>query len=178
MSDEGLMLAAQGGDRDAFAALFDRYQDRVWRFFRRRLADRTTAEELTQETFLAILQGALRYQPRAPFRSYLFGIAFNLLAAARRRTRSDAPADTTTGLAEPIAGAPDHVLVLWVRRAIAGLDADDREILMLREYDALSYDEIAAVLSLPVGTVRSRLFRARLALKERLDAPRPQEIAR
>ena len=77
-----------------------------------------------------------------------------------------------------MAGASDQVLVLWVRQAIAGLDSDDREILLLREYDQLSYEEIAALLSLPVGTVRSRLFRARLALKQRLDAPRPQEIAR
>ena len=178
MSDEELMVAVRGGDRDAFAALFDRYQDRVWRFFRRRLADRPTAEELTQETFLAVLEGASRYEPRAPFPSYLFGIAFNLLAAARRRSRGAAPVDTPASFQEPVAGAPDHVLVLWVRHGIAALDADDREILLLREYDALSYDEIAAVLSLPVGTVRSRLFRARLALKQRLDAPRPQEIAR
>ena len=84
MSDEDLMAAVRGGDRDAFGELFDRYQERIWRFFRRRLADRTAAEELTQETFLAVLQGAARYEPRAPFRSYLFGIAFNLLAAARR----------------------------------------------------------------------------------------------
>ena len=85
MSDEDLMAAVRGGDRDAFGELFGRYQERIWRFFRRRLADRTAAEELTQETFLAVLQGAARYEPRAPFRSYLFGIAFNLLAAARRR---------------------------------------------------------------------------------------------
>lgn len=177
MSDEDLMVAVRGGDRDAFAEVFGRYQERIWRFFRRRFADRTTAEELTQETFLAVLQGAARYEPRAPFRNYLFGIAFNLLAAARRRTRGETALDVASA-AEPVAGSPDQVLVLWVRQAIAGLDADDREILLLREYDQLAYEEIAALLSLPVGTVRSRLFRARLALKQRLDAPRPQEIAR
>jgi RNA polymerase sigma-70 factor, ECF subfamily len=176
MSDEDLMAAVRGGDRDAFGELFGRYQERIWRFFRRRLADRTAAEELTQETFLAVLQGAARYAPRAPFRSYLFGIAFNLLAAARRR-RSNSSLDGANA-AEPIAGSSDQVLVLWVRQAIAGLDSNDREILLLREYDQLTYEEIAALLSLPVGTVRSRLFRARLALKQRLDAPRPQEIAR
>ncbi len=177
MSDEDLMAAVRGGDRDAFGELFGRYQERIWRFFRRRLADRTAAEELTQETFLAVLQGAARYEPRAPFRSYLFGIAFNLLAAARRRTRSNSSLDGANA-AEPMAGSSDQVLVLWVRQAIAGLDSNDREILLLREYDQLTYEEIAALLSLPVGTVRSRLFRARLALKQRLDAPRPQEIAR
>lgn len=176
MSDEDLMAAVRGGDRDAFGELFGRYQERIWRFFRRRLADRTAAEELTQETFLAVLQGAARYAPRAPFRSYLFGIAFNLLAAARRR-RSNSSLDGANA-AEPMADSSDQVLVLWVRQAIAGLDSNDREILLLREYDQLTYEEIAALLSLPVGTVRSRLFRARLALKQRLDAPRPQEIAR
>ena len=114
MSDEDLMAAVRGGDRDAFGELFGRYQERIWRFFRRRLADRSAAEELTQETFLAVLQGAARYEPRAPFRSYLFGIAFNLLAAARRR-RSNSSLDGVNA-AEPIAGSSDQVLVLWSAR--------------------------------------------------------------
>ena len=70
-----------------------------------------------------------------------------------------------------MAGSSDQVLVLWVRQAIAGLDSNDREILLLREYDQLAYEEIAALLGLPVGTVRSRLFRARLALKQRSTHP-------
>jgi len=69
--------------------------------------------------------------------------------------------------------------ILDIRQALAALDAGDREILMLREYDALSYDEIALVIGIPIGTVRSRLFRARQALRDRLEAhPVPKEAAR
>jgi RNA polymerase sigma-70 factor (ECF subfamily) len=63
---------------------------------------------------------------------------------------------------------PDQVL--WVRDALAGLDPMDREVLMLREYEQLSYDEIANAIGVPLGTVRSRLFRARMALREKLIA--------
>lgn len=180
-TDEDLMLAVKTGDRDAFASLFDRYRDPVWRFFRRRLADRSVAEELTQETFLAVLQGAARYEPRAALRSYMFGIAFNLLAAARRKAAVAGPEIdwSAPGIQHAAPSTADPVLVLWVRQALAGLDQDDREILMLREYEALSYDEIATLVGVPVGTVRSRLFRARLALKDKLEAqPETKEAAR
>jgi RNA polymerase sigma-70 factor (ECF subfamily) len=178
-TDEDLMHAVRAGDRDAFASLFERYQAAIWRFFRRRLSDRGVAEELTQDTFLAVLQNAARYEPRAPFRSYLFGIAFNLLSGARRDyARHGGARPHAPSTEHPAPSTPDQDAVLWVRQALAGLDADDREILMLREYDALGYDEIAAVLGVPIGTVRSRLFRARLALKDRLEArPEPQEAA-
>ena len=178
MSDEDLMVAVRGGDRDAFGELFGRYQERIWRFFRRRLADRTAAEELTQETFLAVLQGAARLTNRARRFAAICSASPSICWPRRDGGRGAIPRSMRANAAEPMAGAADQVLVLWVRQAIAGLDSDDREILLLREYDQLAYEEIAALLSLPVGTVRSRLFRARLALKQRLDAPRPQEIAR
>ena len=182
MTDEDLMGAVAAGDREAFAALFDRYREPIWRFFRRRVSDRSMAEELTQETFLAVLQGAARYEPRAPFRSYLFGVAFNLLAGARRKRAAVARGGQIRSLdeVEPIATAPAPVdTMLDIRHALAALDGGDREILMLREFDDLSYDEIALVVGIPIGTVRSRLFRARQALRERLEArPEPQEAAR
>ncbi len=79
------MLDVQRGLREAFEQLFDRYRDPMWRFFRRRVADPARAEELAQDTFVAMLQGATRYEPRAPFRSYLFGVAYNILLAERRK---------------------------------------------------------------------------------------------
>ncbi len=165
MTDEQLMLEVRDGSRDAFVTLFERYRERVWRFFRRRIQDAGRAEELAQDAFLAILQGAARYEPRAAFRSYLFGIAFNVLLAERRQAarRSVGPLD-----ADPPASAPNPEAAIWVRQALATIDADDREILMLREYDELSYQEIADLLGMPLNTVRSRLFRARLALKDAL----------
>jgi RNA polymerase sigma-70 factor (ECF subfamily) len=96
----------------------------------------------------------------------LFGIAYNVLLAWRRKSRRLGEQDMAEF--DPPAPAGDPEAVLWVRRALAGLDRMDREVLMLREYEQLSYDEIAGVIGVPTGTVRSRLFRARLALREKL----------
>jgi len=171
-TDEALMLAFAGGERDAFADLFERYREPVWRFFRRRVPDQARADELAQETFLGLIQAASRYRPSAAFRSYLFGVAFNVLMAWRRKARRQGEQEMAE--IDPPVRAADPDTVLWVRRALAGLDRMDREVLMLREYEQLSYDEIAGVLGVPVGTVRSRLFRARMALREKLGAaPRP-----
>ncbi len=173
-TDEQLMLDFQQGSREAFAELFDRYRDAVYGYFRRRTAHAGRAEELAQETFLAVLQGAKRYEPRAAFRSYLFGIAFNLVSAEHRKTsrqQAGLPPDVPTGADPPDPAASDTLDAgLWVRQAIERLDSDAREVLLLREYEQLSYAEIAALLRLPVNTVRSRLFRARMALKELLVA--------
>jgi RNA polymerase sigma-70 factor (ECF subfamily) len=175
-TDQELMLAYRAGDRTAFDALFDRYRDPIWRFFRRRVADQARAEELAQETFLAVIQAARRYEPRAAFRSYLFGIAFNVLLAARRKARhADLPVPEDF---DPPGAPTDPAAVLWVRQALAELDPGEREVLMLREYDALSYDEIAALMNVPVGTVRSRLFRAREAMRVRLAGGPVREVSR
>ena len=88
-SDEQLILELKQGSEPAFTELFLRYRERVWAFFRRRMNDAAQAEELAQETFLAVLRGAQRYEPRATFRAYLFGIAFNILAAHRRKSVND-----------------------------------------------------------------------------------------
>ena len=131
-TDEALMRDVQRGVRGAFEQLFDRYRGPVWRFFRRRVSSAARAEELAQDTFVAVLQGAARYEPRALFRSYLFGIAYNILLADQRKA--------SHRLVEPLTGEPaavdsgDPEVAIWVRDALAALDADDRDILMLREY--------------------------------------------
>jgi RNA polymerase sigma-70 factor (ECF subfamily) len=166
-SDEALMLEFQGGSRAAFEELFARYRKPLYGFFARRLNNPERAEDLTQEAFLAVIRGASRYEPRALVRTYLCGIALNLLAAERRKflTRS------TLGQAAPepkTEGTPERVL--WVRQAMEKLDPPDRDILMLREFEQLSYSDIAELLRIPVNTVRSRLFRSRLALKSYLES--------
>src|SRR5581483_10950301 len=83
--DQELMVRVARGETGAFTELFHRYQQPVFGFYRRRLADPAQAEELTQETFVAVLRGASRYQPSAPFRTYLYGIAFRILGAYRRK---------------------------------------------------------------------------------------------
>src|SRR5262245_35975875 len=76
-SDEQLMMEFQEGSKDAFTELFKRYRDPIYGFFRRRLQEAARAEELAQETFLALLRAAARYQPKALFRTYLYSIAMN-----------------------------------------------------------------------------------------------------
>jgi len=170
-NDEDLMLACGRGSADALATLFERYRQPVWSFFRRRLGDRARAEELAQDVFVALLKSAKRYEPRAPFRAYLFGIAVRMWSAERRRSRG-----TLNSARETASPASPHLPVdqgLWVRQALSRLDDDDREVIMLREFEQLTYAEIAAVLHLPINTVRSRLFRARAALRELLAQAAP-----
>jgi len=170
-SDEALMLEFQAGSRAAFEELFARYHKALYGFFGRRLNNPERAEDLAQETFLAVIRAASRYEPRASVRTYLYGIALKLLAAERRRVfRNSAWSSALAlGTREPNTDrTPDSVL--WVRQAMERLDASEREILMLREYEQLSYADIAELLRIPVNTVRSRLFRSRLALKSYLES--------
>ena len=162
------MLEFQRGSTEAFTELFARYREPIYGFFRRRLNHVARAEELAQETFVAVLRGAARWEPRALFRTYLYGIAMNLVAAERRKSACETNhANASEAAADPpVANEPEEVL--WLRRAVEQLEDDQREILLLREYDQLSYEEIAALLHVPVNTVRSRLFRARMALKDLL----------
>ena len=159
-NDEALMQEFQGGSRAAFEELFARYRKPLYGFFGRRLNNSERAEDLTQETFLAVIRAVSRYEPRASVRTYLYGIALKNSAWSSA---------LGLGITEPNTDrTPDSVL--WVRQAMERLDASDREILMLREYEQLSYSEIAELLRIPVNTVRSRLFRSRLALKSYLEA--------
>ena len=169
-TDEQLVLAFQGGSREAFEELFERYREPVYRFFRRRLGHPGRAEELGQECFLALLQNVARYEPRASFRSYLYGIAMNLVFAERRKAGREVSENEK--LDERVDGGSGQATDtgILVREALAQLQNDEREILMLREYEQLSYDEIGALLRVPVNTVRSRLFRARMAMKGQLVA--------
>ena len=166
VSDEALMLEFQRGSREAFAELYARYREPLYGFFRRRLANQERAEDLAQEAFLAVIRSRVRYEPRAQVRTYLYGIALKLVAAERRKFSGNEPQLDEEH--EPSQDSSTEQGV-WVRQALEKLDAAEREILMLREYEQLSYDEIAELMRLPVNTVRSRLFRARMALKQLLQ---------
>ena len=172
--DEELMLAFQKGSTESFSELFLRYRDPLFGFFRRRLSNAGRAEELTQECFLAVLQGAERWEPRASFRTYLYAIALKMTAAEYRKAQRE---PLRGAEADEVGRANATETDLGVRRAVAALDAEHRDVVLLREYEGLSYEEIAAALRIPVNTVRSRLFRARMSLKELLD-PQPQKLHR
>jgi RNA polymerase sigma-70 factor (ECF subfamily) len=172
MTDEQLILEFQKGSHEAFTELFLRYREHVYGFFRRRVTDAAQAEELAQEAFLAVLRAVDRYEPRATFRAYLFGISFKVLAAHRRKAAHDhsQPSFGNVAADPPARGNPEAAL--WIREAVGQLEDTEREILLLREFEELSYEEIAGVLRVPLNTVRSRLFRARMALKNILVTAR------
>jgi len=183
-SDEQLMVAFSKGSSHAFDELFSRYKQPIYGFFRRRVAESTQAEELTQETFFALLRAAGRYEPRALFRTYLYAIGFKILRAHRRKAAFRATFFGQRNSAPDPSKRDPTESGLWVRRAVEKLEAMDREILLLREFEQLSYAEIADLLQLPLNTVRSRLFRARTALRNLLEPPAasatqgaPQDIA-
>jgi RNA polymerase sigma-70 factor (ECF subfamily) len=170
-TDEQLMVAFARGQTDAFNVLFARYNQPLFGFFRRRLDNTSQAEELTQETFLAVLRGIARYQATALFRTWLYAIGFKILRAHRRKAAFRAMfAAAPAAHREP--AERDHLdKDLFMRQAIGKLDRIDREVLLLREFEQLSYSEIATLLRVPVNTVRSRLFRARMELRNLLSAP-------
>jgi RNA polymerase sigma-70 factor (ECF subfamily) len=156
------MVAFAGGSAEAFTELFARHKQPIFGFFRRRVADPARA--------------AGRYEARALFRSYLYAIGFRLVRSYRRKaafrgaflglaTRDREPAVRTTTEAE-----------VSLRRAIGKLERTDREVLLLREFEELSYVEIGELLHLPLNTVRSRLFRARMALRKLLAAPSAKTV--
>ena len=172
-SEKELMTAFACGSSDAFTELFTRYKQPLFGFFWRRVTDRAQAEELTQETFVAVIRAAPRYEASAQFRTYLYAIALKILRAYRRKAAFRATfLGTPAEHAEP--GAESGLVTqLLMRDAIRKLEVVDREILLLREFEQLSYGEIAELLKLPVNTVRSRLFRARMALRKLLSENAP-----
>src|SRR5215471_11057297 len=100
-SDEALMLKFQRGSREAFEELYARYRGPLYGFFRRRLQAPERAEDLAQETFLAVIRATSRYEPRSLVRTYLYGIAMNLLAAERRKRAKNKEAPEPESSAEP-----------------------------------------------------------------------------
>ena len=170
-TDEQLMSEFARGSSDAFTALFLRYKQPIFGFFRRRLADSSCAEELAQEVFVVLLRSAERYRITASFRTYLYAIALQILRAHRRKAifRAMFQGTAPPGYEPSLRSGTEAELML--REAVGKLDGVDREMLMLREYEDLSYEEIASLLSIPVNTVRSRLFRARRSLQALLTSP-------
>jgi RNA polymerase sigma-70 factor, ECF subfamily len=163
-SDEELMQSFKKGETPAFRELFERYKNPVFAFVRRRVNDAGRAEEITQDIFLALVQRRNGYEAKARFRTYLYKIALNRVASEHRKRSQSEPLASSS----EATGGGDPGLVQQVREALGKLESEQREVVLLREYEGLSYQEISQVLGVPFGTVRSRLFRAKLALRELL----------
>jgi RNA polymerase sigma-70 factor, ECF subfamily len=170
--------AARDGDAAAFGRLVRQYQDRLVNALLYVCGSHDEAEDVAQEAFVQAYVKLATFAGDSAFYTWLYRIAMNG-AISRRRRRRDAESveenRENTGR-EPEDGAEqaeERLLreerAVLVRLALARLSEEHRAILVLREIDDCDYDQIAAVLEVPVGTVRSRLHRARLQLKEQLD---------
>lgn len=175
LDDTECITLARRGDRQAFSALVARHQDRIHRFLLRLTHSAEDALDLTQDTFLRAFQHLDQWRPEARFTTWLFQIARNLAIDRLRRDARVAfvawPDDLQ--LADPAAG-PEAALETAQRyrqleAALARLPREHREILLLREIEGLSYDDLGTVLDLHPGTVKSRLARARAALLEKMQ---------
>ena len=171
-ADEADVARARAGDTAAFAALVRRHQDRVFGFILRMLDARDEAMELTQDVFVKAWQALPGWRPEARFSTWLLQIARNaaLDQLRRRRVVQFAPLDDGMDVADtapgPEARYASRQRQALLENALQQIAAEHREILLLREVEDLSYGELAAVLGIAEGTVKSRLARARAALLE------------
>lgn len=171
-----LMLRLRGGDRAAFEELYGLYQKPLVNYLFRLCWNRALAEDLLQEAFLRLWKAAPTYQPTAKVSTYIFRIAHNLFLneAAKRREKALERADAEMR-ADPSSDLNRREVQSAVQKAIEALPDGERECLLLSEYNGFKYAEIAEVLGIPVGTVKSRMFSAVQRLKEALKGlePRP-----
>lgn len=162
---------AQTGDRHAFGELVYHYRESVINVVYRMCGDANLAEDAAQEAFIRAWQNLPRYQPRSPFRNWLYRIATNVALDVLRRERDTVDIDdmplAESGL-DLEATVEGNERAAQVRQAVLALAPASRIVLILREYEGLSYKEIAATLDVPVGTVMSRLNYARTQLRETL----------
>jgi RNA polymerase sigma-70 factor, ECF subfamily len=166
--DDLLARRASGGDRQAFAQLMERYGPPVLSLCYASSLDRHVAEELAQDVFLAAWRGLPRFRGGSSFATWLFAIARNA-CVDRARRRSARPRTTPLEDYHQLeAPAPPGGDARRALEAAAELSAPLREALLLRDVQGLSYDEIAQLQGVPVGTVRSRLAAARGAVADRL----------
>ena len=187
--DDRLIDASLAGDSLAYGQLVTRYQDRLRNTLRNLTGSTEEAEDVAQEAFVQAYLKLDSFQRTAQFFTWLYRIAFNLAVSRNRkkRPRVSFTAAQEAGAPDPVAEgyAPDAATLADERsallhEAVAKLPEDYRQVLVLREFEGCDYQRIAEVLELPIGTVRSRLFRARAQLRERLapifdEGPREEE---
>ncbi len=182
ITDSELVRRVQDGDKTAFDLLVLKYQHRIVKLVSRYVREPSEALDVTQETFLKAYRALPRFRGDSAFYTWIYRIAINTaknhLVSLTRRPRE---VDIENADGEPIGldelqrslDTPEHLLLTdeireTILEAMRRLPDDLREAITLREVDGLSYDEIAQVMDCPIGTVRSRIFRAREAIDERL----------
>ncbi len=180
--DQELVERVQRGDKKAFDLLVLKYQHKVANLVSRYIRDSSETLDVTQEAFIKAYRALPNFRGDSAFYTWLYRIAINtaknfLVAQGRRPPGSDLEAETVEqmdiGVRLQESGTPENSLLqeeiaATVHQAINGLPDDLRTAITLRELEGMSYDEIASTMSCPVGTVRSRIFRARAAIDVKL----------
>lgn len=180
MEEKELIQACQKGDEAAFEELIRLHEKKVFALCRRMCRDEDDALEAAQDTFLAVWRGIGSYRADAAFSTWLYRLASNACLDLLRREKKhggDVSLDDEEARIEPSDPAPQPEEALeraetqrMVREALYALPDDYRQVLLLRETEQLSYNEIAEATGLELGTVKSRISRARLALRNYLAA--------
>ncbi|MCD4685891.1 MAG: RNA polymerase sigma factor [Anaerolineae bacterium] len=176
-SDGDLIRCLQQGDLDALGVLFERYRARVYRTALAIVRDPVVAEDILQDCFLKVHHNAARLDVERPLAPWLYRVTVNLSYTwlARGKNRRASLDNVADRLISPMKQAPDQVteqseLRQNVRKAIEALHIDQRVVVVLYYLNGLSLQDIAEILDLPVGTVKSRLYYARENLRGKLGA--------
>lgn len=174
VSETELVVNAQNGDRNAFSELVRIHAQGVLNVVYRMCGDMLVAEDAAQETFIRAWQNLSSYRPGTPLRNWLYRIAFNAGMDMLRKNKRILPEDIedlhlTDGQPSPESLVSQNERTAMVQKAVLSLPDASRAVLVLREYEGLSYQEISSTLDIPVGTVMSRLNYARNLLKSKLQ---------
>jgi len=181
-TDKELVTRVKRGDRTAFDLLFGRYQHKIRSLIARHVRDPQEVEDVAQEAFIKAFRALPRFRGESAFYTWLYRIAINTahnhqMAKSRRPPGVDIDVEDAQFMdggdrlvenESPDAAASRDELAEAMEQAIAALPDDLRSALALREFEGLSYEQIAAIMECPVGTVRSRIFRAREAVDRRI----------
>lgn len=182
LSDKALISLIKSGDREAFNILVKRYEKKVFNILYLQLGPINDLEDLAQEVFIKIFKNINKFRGEAQFSTWLYRIVLNLSYDYKRKNKNIFSLDdnidyeseeTFEDIIPTTEEDPEKVLEKLeiqrkIRDTIKSLSKEYQEVLILREFEGLSYEEIAKVLNCPVGTVESRLFRAREELRKRL----------
>ncbi|MGH9630676.1 MAG: RNA polymerase sigma factor [Bryobacteraceae bacterium] len=169
LTDEALMLQVRDGRVSKLALLFERHHRSLFNFFYRLTGRRDQSEDLVQDVFFRILKYRETYEPRTSFASWMYQVARNTHADGYRKTRGESPWSNEVN--EPVSremtieerlGKRQEVAIL--RRALAALPVNKREVLILSRYHNLKYEEIGQILGCEAGAVKLRVYRAVRAL--------------
>jgi RNA polymerase sigma-70 factor (ECF subfamily) len=186
-SDDTLIDETLAGNPAAFGELVRKYQNRLYQSVYHAQSAHADAEDIVQDAFVQAFVKLASFQRQSGFYTWLYRIAFNIAVSHRRRRKAMVSLEQQreTTHCEPCSTAADphqelHVAeeVRMLRAALLELDDERRQIIVLREIDELSYEQIAAITDLPIGTVRSRLHRARQQLVEIMKRRDPESFAR